>query len=196
MRLPAFADETDELLREVHHSVRNNFQIVASIVRHLYRLLPPERRAEMRLLEEHVQSMAAVYRVAEPRGVMRVSVNRLVAEVVDNLRHIAGCARETIELTVPEGDNAMVQQHAVALALFLAIVLPPFLDGAASSNLTLAVVVTAGPGNMMTVAVAMGHKPIMLDPLRRQLVDVYARQLSATSESHGGGLSLQFPLTG
>lgn len=196
MRLPAFADETDELLREVHHSVRNNFQIVASVVRHLNRLLPPERRAEMRLLEEHVQSMAAVYRVAEPRGIMRVSVNRLVAEVVDNLRHIAGCAREAIELTVPETDNAMAQQHAVALALFLAIVLPPFLDGAASSKLMMAVVVTAGPGNMMTVAVAMGHKPVILGPLRRQLADLYARQLSATSESHGGHLLLRFPLTG
>jgi hypothetical protein len=196
MRLPAFADETDELLREVHHSVRNNFQIVASMVRHLNRLLPPERRAEMRLLEEHVQSMAAVYRVAEPRGVMRVSVNRLVAEVVDNLRNIAGCAREAIELTVPEADNAIVQQHAVALALFLAIVLPPYLDGAASSNLTMVVMVTAGPGDMMTVAVATGHKPVMLNPLRRQLADVYARQLSATSEPGGGGLLLRFPLTG
>jgi hypothetical protein len=193
MNMSTVTEALEERLREMHHSARNNFQVVASLVSLVKRTLPPERQGEIRLLEEHMQSMAAVYRVAEPRRGMRVSVNRLVAEVVDTLRHIAGCPREATGVSVPESDTTIEQQTAVPLALFLALVLPPYLDSELASSGVTPVVVSSQPGGAVVLEVAAGRAPIPLEPIRARLVEANVRQLAATPIASQTGITLRLP---
>ena len=55
--------DNDGFVRELHHRVKNNFQLIASLVSLQKRMLPPDRRSEVRFVEEHVQCMAAAYRI-------------------------------------------------------------------------------------------------------------------------------------
>jgi two-component sensor histidine kinase len=75
------ADERDGLVRELHHRVKNNLQIIVSLMNVQKRMLPQERRGEIRFLEEHVQSMAAAYRVVYASGELtKVSIDELIRE--------------------------------------------------------------------------------------------------------------------
>ncbi len=79
------ADRKD-LVRELHHRVKNNLQIIVSLMNVQKRMLPAERRGEIRFLEEHVQSMAAAYRVVYACGeLVKVPMDDLIREVVAGL---------------------------------------------------------------------------------------------------------------
>jgi Histidine kinase len=190
-------EATDALLREIHHSARNNFQIIASLISLQKRMLPKDRREEVRFLEEHVQSMAAVYRTAGIRADMRVPVSRLVTEVVDNLRDIAGVPREALAVSLPESEELIEQRRAIALALFLAIVLPAYLGLEVLPSAGIPVALTVGPAEGFTLSIAAGRNTIMLVPLRQRLATSYLRQLAATTETgetDERGVRIRFPL--
>jgi len=122
--------DRDDFLRELHHRVKNNFQIIASLMNLQKRMLPPERRNDLRFVEEHVQSMAVAYRIVSASTEMvQVPIDELVREVGDNLRQIAG-ARDSATLvrgvdahghfdheTRPLADGApeAMAAHAVAV---------------------------------------------------------------------------------
>jgi two-component sensor histidine kinase len=59
---PGGLPDTETLLRELNHRVKNNFQIIVSLMNLRKRMLPPERREDIRFVEEHVQSMSVAYR--------------------------------------------------------------------------------------------------------------------------------------
>ena len=54
--LPPLDDLPDQvtLVRELNHRVKNNFQIIASLMNLRKRMMPPERREDIRFIEEHV----------------------------------------------------------------------------------------------------------------------------------------------
>ena len=92
------ADERDALVRELHHRVKNNLQIIVSLMNVQKRMLPPERRSEIRFLEEHVQAIAAAYRVVYASGEMiKVSIDELIREVVSGLVEVAGGKADGVE---------------------------------------------------------------------------------------------------
>jgi two-component sensor histidine kinase len=43
--------DSDRFVRELHHCVKNNFQIIASLVNLQKRALPPDRQGEVRFVE-------------------------------------------------------------------------------------------------------------------------------------------------
>ena len=82
------------LVRELNHRVKNNFQIIVSLMNLRKRMMPPERREDIRFIEEHVQSMSVAYRLVYATGSMiEVSLTELVTEVLSGLRQIAGFPR-------------------------------------------------------------------------------------------------------
>jgi hypothetical protein len=182
------------LLREIHHSVRNNFQIVASLINLQKRMLPKDQRDDIRFLEEHVQALAAIYRVADVCDDMRVPVRRLVAEVIDNLRDVAGVPRQALSICLPEHDALIAQDQATALALYLAIILPSYLDLEKSPDAGVRIALTAGPTMTFTLSITDGQRQVDLDPLRQRLATSYLRQLNAIVEPDGTGVHLRFRL--
>src|ERR1700727_1672910 len=62
--------DSETLLRELNHRVKNNFQIIVSLMNLRKRMLPAGRREDIRFIEEHVQSMSVPYRLVYATGSM------------------------------------------------------------------------------------------------------------------------------
>ncbi len=172
--------EAQELVRELNHRVKNNFQIIVSLMNLKKRTLPSDRHAELRFVEEHVHSMSVAYRLVYATGAMNeVSVNELVTEVVAGLRQIAGLNEDRVKVQPSTIDTMISLDHGIALALYLAVLLPPYFDEALMS--TAITTVTIGiEAREVTLSVRWsGHPGVLLDALRGRLMKAYASQIQA-----------------
>lgn len=173
--------ESDALLRELNHRVNNNFQIVVSLMNLKKRILPVERQDDIRFIEEHVQSMAVAYRLIFARGViLEVPAFELVADVVLGLRLIAKLPVEALSLDLAIAGYMLNLDQAIAVALYFAAVLPPFLDHAKSSGTKISVTVSRAADILTFSIIGDARRPDLPDPLRDRLVQAYVSQLSAT----------------
>ncbi len=176
--------EADTLLRELNHRVNNNFQIVVSLMNLKKRLLPVERQDDIRFIEEHVQSMAVAYRLIYARGeVLEVRTSDLIADVVLGLRLIAKLPVEQLNLQIETGDNLLNLDQAIALALYFAVVLPPYLDVARVARDSVSVGVTINADRMSVSVVGAGESAVPMDFLRERLMHAYISQLGASQET-------------
>lgn len=175
--------ETDTLLRELNHRVNNNFQIVVSLMNLKKRLLPPERQDDLRFIEEHVQSMAAAYRLiyTRPSG-LQVSADDLIIDVVLGLRLISKLVADRISLDLKLHNQVLSLDQAIALGLYLAVVLPPYLDHAQTIDGSISVAADV-KNNYLTLSVSADWRlPVDLDFLRERLMVAYIAQLGAEKE--------------
>lgn len=175
------AEERDRLVRELHHRVKNNLQIIVSLLNVQKRLLPAERRGEMRFLEEHVQAMAAAYRVVYASGEMiRVSMDDLIREVVAGLVDVSGPRSHQVETAGCKARMMINLDQAITLGLYLAVVLPPVLDAARQGQDDVAIQ-TRQEAEEVCLGI-IGPVPLapLFDPLRGRLLDGHLKQLNAT----------------
>ena len=168
------------LVRELNHRVKNNLQIIVSLMNLQKRIMVPERREDLRFIEEHVQSMSVAYRLVYATGSMiEVSLTELITEVLSGLRQTAGLDEERLSLAAPATDALIGLDHAIALALYLAVLLPPYLDQAIGQTGSVTITLTV-VANLLTLSVAgTGNTPVGLDLLRSRLMRAYAAQLKA-----------------
>jgi hypothetical protein len=183
--------EADALLQEVHHCVRNNLQIIVSLINLQRRLVPGQVRDGVSFIEEHVQAMAVVYRIADIRAGMRVSLNRLVPEVIDILRDVSGVPSNIVNVSIPQADSAIEQRRAVALALLLALIVPKtLLESPAGTPVS--VTLRNEPKDGFTLSVTADWQAVQHDPLRARLSNAYLRQLTATAEADDHQVRVHF----
>jgi hypothetical protein len=172
--------DTMTLVRELNHRVKNNLQIIVSLMNLQKRMMPPERREDIRFIEEHVQSMSVAYRLVYATGSMiEVSLTELVTEVLSGLRQIAGLGEEHLQLDAGYTGALIGLDHAIALSLYLAVLMPPYLDRAIATNgeVTVTLAVAA---NLLTLSVrGTWITPVRLELLRGRLMQAYAAQLQA-----------------
>ena len=168
------------LIRELNHRVKNNLQIIVSLMNLQKRMMPPERREDIRFIEEHVQSMSVAYRLVYATGSMiEVSLTELVTEVLSGLRQIAGLGEDHLRLDAQSVAALVGLDLAIALALYLAVLLPPYLDQAVATSGTVTVTLNV-VGNVFTLSVGGSWSTrIGLDLLRGRLMQAYAAQLKA-----------------
>jgi hypothetical protein len=173
--------DNDEFVRELHHRVKNNFQTIASLIHLQKRVLPHDRRGEVRFVEEQVQSMAAAYRIATvANGIVQLALRDLVSDVIDELRQIAGVNRDRVVVELPASDCCIRMDQAVSIGLYLALLVPPYLDAATAPGGTLRVAVTLeDPAYAVLSIGAAREAAIASNPLRRRLTAAFGRQLSA-----------------
>jgi hypothetical protein len=181
VKLVSTTADNDAFVRELHHRVKNNFQMIASLVNLQKRALPIDRRDEMRFVEEHVQSMAAAYRIVTVTdGVVQVALPDLISEVVDALRQIVGLDRDRVNVELPAGECFVRIDQAIAIGLYLAVLVPPYLDSAATLGGILRIIVAAEDPESVVLSIATATEvTIPQNPLRRRLTAAYVRQLHA-----------------
>jgi hypothetical protein len=173
--------DRNDFLRELHHRVKNNFQIIASLMNLQKRMLPPERRGDLRFVEEHVQSMAVAYRIVSASSEMvQVPIDELIREVGDNLRQIAGAKPDSLQYDLSQAGAEIELNQGIVLGLYLAVMLPPNLDCVAAQGGVVRIRTTIADG-MLTICIS-GDPPLTaeMDFMRRRLIDSYIRQLRAT----------------
>lgn len=179
-RVTADMPDTETVLRELNYRVKNNFQIIVSLMNLRKRMLPPERREDIRFIEEHVQSMSVAYRLVYATGsIVDVPLSELVHEVVSGLRQIAGLSDDQMRVESPVGAISLGLDNSIALALYLAVLMPPYLDQARVTTGMVSVTVSI-VSDVVTIAIrGSWNQPIALDFLRGRLMRAYANQLGA-----------------
>ena len=189
--------DREDFLRELHHRVKNNFQIIASLMNLQKRMLPPERRGDLRFVEEHVQSMAVAYRmVSDTAELVQVPIDDLIREVGDNLRKIAAVKPSSLQYELSQAGAQIELNQGIVLGLFLAVVLPPYLDRVAEEGGSVHIRSGVTDAELTLCITATSATPVVMDFLRRRLLDSYVRQLrgDALDPSPGSEVRLRFTL--
>lgn len=170
----------DRLPRELNHRIKNNFQIIMSLMNLKQRTLPPERREDIRFLQEHVQAMAVTYRLVYDTGEMaHVPVSALLHEVVAELRQIGSPGFAQVKVTDNGAKETMGLDKALAFSLYLAAMLPPYLDHARriAGEVTVSIQVDQ---RLLTLSIlGSWGTPVGSDVLRGQLGASRVSQLRA-----------------
>jgi hypothetical protein len=189
--------DRDDFLRELHHRVKNNFQIIASLMNLQKRMLPPDRRGDLRFVEEHVQSMAVAYRIVSTSTEMvQVPLDELIREVGDSLRQIAGARPDSLQFDLSQGGSEIELNQGIVLGLYLAVALPPHLDRVSAEG-GVVHIRAAVTDDELTISVASdAGASVVMDFMRRRLLDSYVRQLrgDAPETAPDGELRMRFRL--
>jgi two-component sensor histidine kinase len=105
------------LLREVHHRVKNNLQVTASLISLHLRRATPGSAPEMRSLRDRVEAMAAVHAQLQDVGTSTLWARPFAEQLVTSLASSYG--RFDVEMTVSGEDFDVPLDHATSFALIL-----------------------------------------------------------------------------
>jgi two-component sensor histidine kinase len=109
------------LLREVHHRVKNNLQLIASILNMQVRSArAPETREAMRNVQERVMSLATIHReLYQTSGLIDVRADELFPQIVGQIMRIGAAPTQMFQVTPAIDLIRLTPDQAVPLALFL-----------------------------------------------------------------------------
>ncbi|MBP1804553.1 sensor histidine kinase [Rubellimicrobium aerolatum] len=197
--------ERGVLLREVHHRVKNNLQLISSIVSMQMRRLPdPRARSILRRLQDRVLTLAAIYRTLytspDMGDVNAAPVLRAIVE--QELRAAPGRVEATLDIE----DLVLDPDKVVPLAFLAAEAVSNGLARAGSAEGRPSLSVTLHrEGDRATLAIAnsLGGAPAPEDQpgrgLGQHLIQAFAAQVGGPAETEARDgvhrLSVTFPVT-
>lgn len=191
------AVENETLLRELHHRVKNNFQVIVSLLSLQKRSAlsdngaPPGTDGEgLRFIEDHVQAMSVAYRVGYSSGDLgEAPPAELMHDVIDSLRRSAGLTEDDIIEEPAEAGYAVDLDKAIGIALYFAAALPSYLDAVASSppgagrpKVRISANFEGSTQDSTTLRLSLSLVPpreVVLSSLQDRLARAYIRQLNA-----------------
>jgi two-component sensor histidine kinase len=120
-RLSRSLAEKEVLLKEVHHRIKNNLQVIASLLRLQANALEDERLAGALLDSQHrVESMALIHeQLYESEDLREVDVARHAALLADNLYRSYGADPARITIRVTLEPIPLTADQAIPVGLIL-----------------------------------------------------------------------------
>ncbi|MGA0533389.1 sensor histidine kinase [Hansschlegelia sp. KR7-227] len=183
--LEAAIEERDRLLRELHHRVKNNFQMIASLLALQRHEAPESMSAALRAPEDRVRAMAAAYKVSYASGeIGHVEVSELIRDVAQQARQTTNGRSFEVAAHFPEDAGEVDLDRAVSLALLMMELLN------AAAGATEKASVSASPSVDGRIALTIGGPKVAWLPtsgLSQRLIGAYADQLSTKIEQEAGG---------
>jgi two-component sensor histidine kinase len=119
-KLEAATEKQALLMREIHHRVKNNLQIVASLLNlQASRIRAPEARAEFAAARDRVRALATLHRHLYSQGELTsITMRDFLTELCDQLLGAMGERRGgRIKLSIEATDLEMSGDQAVPLSL-------------------------------------------------------------------------------
>ncbi len=178
-------DEKDALLKEVYHRVRNNLQMIVSLMNLQLRSATSEQEREtLQRLQARILGLAAVHkRLSEAKQVNAIRIDTLLQEIVENARDAREERSDEVALKFDMIEHVEGPDRALPLAMFTAeAVANAFKHGlgrGARQALRLSLSET-GPDTLQLV-ITNAHKCMTLDEeqsgLGSQLIDSFAKQM-------------------
>ncbi|WP_051150468.1 sensor histidine kinase [Rubellimicrobium thermophilum] len=192
--------QKEVLLREVHHRVKNNLQLIASIMNmQMRRARSPETRILMQGLQERVMSLATVHKeLYQTSGQTDVRADELLGDITRQILAMAAGPGRSFRVETEFAPVHLVPEQAVPLALlhteamtnaikhaapdaggtpWLRLV---FREGGGSGEAELEIANSAAAGTEETAPDAE------VPGLGRQLIAAFAAQLGGTVAEEAG----------
>ena len=125
MRDEALLEDTvrqkEVLLREVHHRVKNNLQLIASIMNmQMRQSRSPEVKQIMRDLHDRVISLSTVHRgLYQTTGLADVRVDELLTDIVKQVVRIGSAPQDAVDLKMTFDELHLNPDQAVPLSLLV-----------------------------------------------------------------------------
>ncbi len=186
-------DARGRLLRELHHRVKNNFQMIASLLALQRQEAPDTLSAVLRAPEDRVRAMAAAYKVSYASGeIGHVGVADLIRDVAQQARQTSGGRTFEVSAHFPEDEFEIDLDFAVSLALLIT----ELLSAASAASPSASVTAEARDGGKIALTIS-GPAAGWLPPagLSQRLIRAYADQLSTDIEEQAdGAIRLIVPL--
>ena len=189
--------QKEVLLREVHHRVKNNLQMIASIMNmHMRKARTPETHDVIKGLQGRVMSLATIHReLYQTTGVSDIHAAELLDAIARQTVNVVAGPDRRFDLRIHLEDIRMTPDQAVPLALLVGEGLMngvkyAGLTTAGASLLELRLTRTASDGATMQItgSIESGSIPVndALDEsvgLSTQLMTAFAMQLGGKLES-------------
>lgn len=179
--IEALAEER-ALLREVHHRVKNNLQMVASLLNIQARSASEAEAHGLGRAHERVQLLALVHQRIYTAGVHDIRLDELCAEIARHLMASRQLQAREVTLNLHLSPAVTVADQAVPLAFMIGESISHVLDGAVDAGpVKLDLWVSAGEDREILVAIEANLPPERAaapSPSAR-LIDAFARQLGA-----------------
>ena len=120
-RLEKSVHDQEVLLKEVHHRVKNNLQLIASILNmQLRQHRSPESRAVLRRVQDRVMSLATVHQhLYETTSLSTLRADTLLGEIVNRRIGEAGRQMEGVALDIRLAPVRLYPDQAVPLSLLV-----------------------------------------------------------------------------
>lgn len=128
--------QKEVLLREVHHRVKNNLQLIASIMNlQIRKSVNPEARALLRSLHERVMSLATVHReLYQTSGLVDVRADELLESIVAQVLRMGARPDQLVDTKTSFDAIRLTPDQAVPLSLILTEALTNALKHASPSE--------------------------------------------------------------
>ncbi|GLK74765.1 hypothetical protein GCM10008171_00170 [Methylopila jiangsuensis] len=184
--LESAVEARDTLLRELHHRVKNNFQMIASLLALQRQEAPQSLSAVLRAPEDRVRAMAAAYKASYASGeIGHVEVGALIRDVAVQARDVGAGRSFDVAVEADEKVGELDLDRGVSLALLLTELLNAAGAAAASAS------VSAKPDDEGRVVICVSTPVPSWRPesgLPMRLIRAYGDQLGSPIEDDGAGL--------
>ncbi|MFB2594624.1 sensor histidine kinase [Paracoccus sp. p4-l81] len=194
--------EKTVLLKEVHHRVKNNLQLIASIISMQGRLLDdPGAKQVLRSIQDRVASLAAIYRnLYQAEHLVAVQADQLMADILNGMANAAVAPGSKLHISTDLVPMPLIPDQAVPLSLLATEALTNAVKYAAPPGIGLAPFVRVrlsqpepGQGELVvenSIGVEGVHDPDSTG-LGSQLIEAFAMQLDSeavTGPSEDGSI--------
>lgn len=114
----AVAEKT-VLLKEVHHRVKNNLQLIASIINMQSRLIDdPDAKRVLRSVQDRVAALATIYRnLYQAEQLDAVNADSLITDIISQLANVSQDSGRDLKVTADIQPLTMLPDQAVPLTL-------------------------------------------------------------------------------
>ena len=113
--------QRDVLLREVHHRVKNNLQLISSIMSlQMRRAHSPEAKTMLRGLQDRVMSLATIHReLYQTSGLTDVRADELLSDIVRQIVNLSSGPGIRFDVTTHFDEVRLTPDQAVPLSLLM-----------------------------------------------------------------------------
>lgn len=113
--------EKNVLIKEVHHRVKNNLQLISSIMNMKMRAAEQdETKLVLRRLQDRVLSLASIHRdLYQPENGGMANVGVLITDIVQNSTEIAAVTKDNVRIETDIESVLLYPDQAVPLALLV-----------------------------------------------------------------------------
>ena len=175
-------------IREIHHRVKNNLQVIGSLLALQKRELPVDQRMILRFPEDRVNAMSAAYRASYAVSeIGQVPIGTVVREVAHRLQASGNSRHVSYNLKFHGGELEVDLDTAVSIAMLMAEILPAYTDAAERTGRTIEIDLEASADSLVVVVRGPVGEERHSFSLGRRFIQAYLRQLDASIDETVSG---------